>query len=222
MLLPALGIVKTKVLKSRAKTEMTNIGNALSTYETTYSRLPILPGIVTGDTDVTFGINSNSLVGSAVIPANNVGNSNIIAVLMDTVKFRDNRDTANKGHALNPQSIIPLSSVKMASGSGGDAGVGLDGDYRDPWGHSYVISLDYNFDGQCRDALYSRKTVTRTAGQAGANGLFNTNTVTGGDSDQFEFNGKYLIWSRGPDGKFAVGSAYDRGDNRDNVLGWTQ
>lgn len=223
MLLPALAVVKTRVLKGRAKTEMQNIGNALATYETTYSRLPVLPGITTGSYDVTFGLGdaaTTSLAGNVQIDTVQIGNSNIIAVLMNVVKFGDNKDSANKGQALNPQGI-PMLNARPASDVTGP-GVGKDGEYRDPWGNPYIISIDYSYDEHCRDAVYSRKAVSQASGQTGAVGLFNTNSVSSGNTDQFEFNGKYLIWSKGPDGKYSTTSAYDKGDNRDNVLGWTQ
>ena len=229
MLLPALGAVKTRVLKGRAKTEMTNIGNALSTYEATYSRLPIIPTIQSGSFDVTFGLTgdptTNKLAGDAEIDTvnganSNIGNSNIIAILMDVEKFRDNKDSVNKNHALNPQRIAML-TAKASSDVSGGTGVGTDGEYRDPWGTPYIISLDYNFNGRCRDAVYSRTIVSQSAGQNGANGMFNTNTVNQ-TLNQFEFNGAFLIWSKGPDGKHSNTVKYDKDDNRDNVLGWTQ
>ena len=226
MLLPTIGAIKVKVLKGRAKTEMQNIGNALSTYETTYSRLPLIPGIPTGGYDVTFGLeeagNTPYPPGTTnAFPAINSPNANIIAVLMDEVVFKSGPTayTSNYNHVLNPQRIPMLNAKPSSDGTG--PGVGNDGQYRDPWGNPYIISLDYSFNDRCRDVVYSRRSVTAPGGgQAGSIGFYNP--VAPGNSDQFEFNGKYLIWSKGPDGKHSNTSAYDKGDNRDNVLGWTQ
>lgn len=221
MLLPALGAVKTKVMKGRAKTEMQDIGTAISTYETTYSRLPIIPSIPSGTDDVTFGLGATTNAaglppGVRIIETN----SGIIAILMDTLRFKNGNYTVNSNHTLNPQQTSVLHAKPSGDSSGG-AGVGTDGEYRDPWGNPYVISLDYSFDNRCKDAVYSRRAVIASGGttQIGAGGFHNPVNAT---SDNFEFNGKFLIWSKGPDGKHANGSAYDRGDNRENVLGWTQ
>lgn len=226
MLLPALSAVKTRVLKGRAKTEMQNIGNALSTYETTYSRLPLLPNITSGANDVTFGLSQAEIAPLNTTGATNAysspvanGNSNLVAVLMDEVKFKNGNDTANINHVLNPQRTAVL-SPKITSDTSGP-GVGPDGEYRDPWGKSYIISLDYSLNDRCRDVVYSRQAVTAPGGgTSGANGFNNPDVAT--TANAFEFNGKFLIWSKGPDGKHANGSPYDKGDNRDNVLGWTQ
>ena len=226
MLLPALGAVKTRVLKGRAKTEMQNIGNALSTYEATYSRLPLIQGIPTGTYDVTFGLDASGITAPFTTGATNATpggnpNANIIAVLMDEVLFRASPTsyTSNYNHVLNPQRIAML-NAKLATDNT-SPGIGLDGQYRDPWANPYVISIDYSFDDRCRDVVYSRQAVTGSGGgQIGNNGLNNPNVAT--TPNAFEFNGKFLIWSKGPDGKHSNTSAHDKGDNRDNVLGWTQ
>lgn len=228
MLLPALSAVKIRVLKGRAKTEMTNIGNALSTYEATYSRLPVIPYFPTGNEDVTFGIDS---LANAPLPAGTrciSTNANLIAVLMDEVTFKNGQPTSNVNHSLNPQRTAVL-PAKSTSESGGP-GIGMDGEYRDPWGSSYVITLDYGFSEQARDAVYGRMLVSQiqpappapSGTQSGHNGLFNPNKAASGNTDEFEFKGKYMVWSKGPDGKHANNKQADKDLNRDNVLGWTQ
>ncbi len=231
MLLPALGAVKTRVLKGRAKTEMQNIGNALSTYETTYSRQPLLAP--SGAEDVTFGLDPASFPPILSIPGRNgtrvvATNANIIAILMDEERFKNGNITSNLNHTLNPQRISML-SAKQTSESGGP-GVGMDGEYRDPWGNSYVISLDYDFDDHCQDVVYGRMSVSQiqpappapSGTQSGHNGLFNPNKTASGNTDEFKFKGKYIVWSKGPDGKALNSKQADKDVNRDNVLGWTQ
>ena len=204
---------------------MTNIGNALSTYETTYSRLPLLSP--TGGEDVTFGLDPASYPPIPSIPGRNgtrvvATNANIIAILMDEERFKNGNVTSNLNHTLNPQRISML-TAKQTSESGGP-GVGMDGEYRDPWGNPYVISLDYDFDDQCQDVVYGRMSVSQiSAGsQSGHNGLFNPDKAASGNTDEFKFKGKYLIWSKGPDGKVLTNQNADKDVNRDNVLGWTQ
>jgi len=221
MLLPALAAMKERALRARATNEMADIATALSQYEATYSRLPIIPGVPAGTKDATFGLTptgtDNTPAGFTVISTN----ANIIAALMDRTAFRNTTGTAtlNAGHALNPQQKSFLNAKDVSDATLG--GVSPDGEYRDPWGYSYVISLDYSFNDRCQDTIYSRQLVSRPApatGQTGKNGLFNP--TTGGNTDEYEHNGKYLIWSRGKDGLVDRTKAWDKEQNKDNVLGW--
>ena len=82
--------------------------------------------------DATFG----SPFG-AVVPTHTsqTGNSNIIAILMDQEKFRNGENSVNLGHALNPQRLASLNAKTVSDNT--SPGVGLDGEYRDPWGNPY-------------------------------------------------------------------------------------
>ncbi|HNQ73471.1 MAG TPA: prepilin-type N-terminal cleavage/methylation domain-containing protein [Verrucomicrobiota bacterium] len=213
MLLPALSAVKVRALKSRAKTEMQQIGTALTQYESKYGRLPVLPGLAPGNSDVTFGGGLTPLPPNVITVATNSG---LIAVLMDEESFRNGNKSANFGHVLNPQRLKLLPARPAADDR--SPGIGLDGEYRDPWGNAYVISLDYGMDGKTRDAVYSRRLVAQQTGQQGVGGLFNP--TAGGNSDDFEYNGNYLIWSRGPDGQVSTTVKFNNGVNKDNVLEW--
>jgi prepilin-type N-terminal cleavage/methylation domain-containing protein len=221
MLLPAIQRAKIQAMKTRAKSEMQQIGTAIAKYESTYSRLPIISGagINTGTGDITFGLGINTNPAAGPLVAQNViaTNSAIIAVLMDQETFRNNVRSANYGHVLNPQKLAFL-NPKLATDST-SPGVGLDGEYRDPWGNPYVISLDYSLNGKTRDIVYSRYTVSQLNGQQGLGGLFNTNSAAP-NTDSFEFNGNYLIWSKGPDGSHAINQKYNVDPNKDNVTEW--
>jgi prepilin-type N-terminal cleavage/methylation domain-containing protein len=217
MLLPALSAVKTRVMIGRAKTEMQQIGTAISDYERKYSRLPSLPGIEAGVSDVTFGTNIAIIAGVVVAPTN----SAVIAILMAEETFRNGTKSANAGHILNPQRVKFLSSAKPVSDAT-SPGVGIDGEYRDPWGNPYVISLDYSFNGRTRDAVYCRSSVSSINNtKQGIGGLANTNNPT---SNEFEYSGSYMIWSKGPDGKSSTAptAAYNKLENKDNVLEWRE
>ncbi len=217
MLFPALSVVKQKAMKAKAKNEMSDIITAITQYEAHYSRLPMLPGVPTGANDVTFGLspNTNSLSTGQTVIATNAA---IIAILMDKETYGDGKNTPNKGHVLNPQRH-PLLNAKSAT-TKGDAGVGPDGEYRDPWGNPYVISLDYSLNERCRDVVYSKAAVSRQNLQTGFNGLFNPDTASSGNSDNFEHTGQFLIWSWGPDMKFSNGERANQGFNKDNILSW--
>ena len=217
MLFPALAKVKEKALKAKAKQEMSNLVTALTQYEAHYSRLPLLPGVPTGANDVTFGLGptTNSLANHTVIATN----AAIIAILMDVETYGNGLATPNKGHVLNPQHHALL-NAKPASDNI-SPGVGPDGEYRDPWGVPYVISLDYSLNEHCRDVVYSKAAVSQQLppanGQTGFNGLFNP---VGPGTDNFEHTGEFMIWSLGPDKKSDPTVKANQGVNKDNVLSW--
>jgi prepilin-type N-terminal cleavage/methylation domain-containing protein len=215
LLLPALSAVKTRVLISRAKTEMQDIGTALSSYERKYSRLPIIPGngINPGVDDVTFGPGITALPGVVVVSTN----SAIIAVLMAEENFRNGTKSVNSGHVLNPQRVKFLNAKPAADNL--NAGVGPDGEYRDPWGNPYIITLDYSMNGRTRDAVYGRSSVSALGNSQGVGGLSNTNSAA---SDRYEWAGNYMIWSKGPDGKHSPTGAFNKLENKDNVLEWRE
>ncbi|MEI2727033.1 MAG: prepilin-type N-terminal cleavage/methylation domain-containing protein [Verrucomicrobiota bacterium] len=217
MLFPALSKVKEKALKAKAKNEMSDIVTALTQYEAHYSRLPMLPGVPTGAKDVTFGLGpaTNSLANHTTIATN----AAIIAILMDKETYGNGLATPNKGHVLNPQRH-PLLNAKLAT-STSDPGVGPDGEYRDPWGVPYVISLDYSLNEHCRDAVYSKSAgfTTDRRQTVGINGLFNPDLPIMA-ADEFEHTGQFMIWSVGPDGRADKATKANQGVNKDNVLSW--
>jgi prepilin-type N-terminal cleavage/methylation domain-containing protein len=225
MLLPAIAVAKKKALEARARSEIRGIEMALTQYESQYSRLPLPPGATTGSIDATFGYYTNPPAppaGVTIFAPNSNTNSGVIAILMDEVKFANGNDTCNKDHVLNPQRINMLSSVKRTSDPTGP-GVGPDGEYRDPWGNPYIISLDTSMDNLCRDAFYAWRTVSReiTGKPQGYNGLFNA-TDNNGNSDKFEHKGNFMVWSRGVDGQVAVNKDAKTEPNKDNLLGWKE
>ncbi len=225
MLFPAIGVAKRKAAEARARAEMQNLGMAIGRYETDYNGRFPAPGISTGTSDVTFGYTGGGVIGGVTAITTNSG---VIAVLMDLEKFNNGVDTANKGHVLNPRRISNLNANITSDAS--SSGVGPDGEYRDPWGTPYVISMDTSLNDRCRDQLYSRRNVSQDSGQKGIHGLFNA--TTGGNTDEFEFNGKFMIWSLGADKKVDTnpnppadrppyGSAR-KSFNKDNLLSWQE
>jgi prepilin-type N-terminal cleavage/methylation domain-containing protein len=218
LLFPALGRAKLAAQKAAAKQEMIKLGSAIKSYESDYNgRLPA-PGIDTGSADVTYGLSltrpgSPSALKDQQIVANN---SNVVAVLMNWEKFPNGVNTLNVGKAYNPRGLTPLTPTLAKDAASG--GVGTDGEYRDPWGNSFVISMDTSLDDQCLDLLYARTSFSQESGQKGFYGLNNPKNVP----DGFGSGGQYLIWSRGPDGKFDVAKKANAEPNKDNVLGWQE
>ena len=214
MLFPAIGIAKKKAAEASARVDMQNIGLAIGRYEADYNGRFPAPGIPTGSEDVTFGYSTN-----LPPPVANIGvlavttNSGVIAVLMDVEKFNNGVDTANKGHVLNPRRVSNL-NAKYASDNTSQ-GVGSDGEYRDPWGRPYIISMDTSLNERCHDQIYSRTTVS----QDGQRGYFGMSTQTN-TANQYGFNGKFLIWSLGADGRASATANAKSGENKDNLLSW--
>ena len=214
MLLPAVNVAKRKAAEASARADMQNIGLAIARYEADYNGRFPAPGISAGTEDVTFGYSTNAVANLQVRSITT--NSGVIAVLMDVEKFANGVDTANKGHVLNPRRIANLNAKAAIDTSSG--GVGPDGEYRDPWGNPYVISMDTSLDDRCSDYLYSRTSVSQQSGQTGYYGLYNPTNV----QNRFEHNGKFLIWSPGADRKANPTQKANFGDNRDNILGWKE
>ena len=128
--------------------------------------------------------------------------------------------TINTNYQKNPQQTAFLNA--HMSGDTVSPGVGTDLVYRDPWGNPYVITMDLNYDEMCMDAFYSTKGVSQQSGQTGYNGLVNS-TDPGGAGNHFQFRGKVMVWSAGPDGKIDPGATAggpNVGVNKDNVLSW--
>jgi hypothetical protein len=159
-------------------------------------------------------------------------NSEVIGILMNLTNYPNGVMTENTNYQKNPQQTIFL-NAKM---SGYDptalppdpnppGGVDITGVYRDPWGNPYVISMDLNYDEQCRDAFYCSNFVSSMKGDnsnPGWNGLVNPDTTK---ADGFQYHGKVMVWSAGQDKKIDVttfngqGSA-NSGVNKDNVISW--
>jgi hypothetical protein len=155
-------------------------------------------------------------------------NSEVIAILMDLTDYPNGIPTVNTNHQKNPQRTVflnakmsgydPASNDPQPPGGVDNAGV-----YRDPWGTPYVISMDLNYDEQCQDAIYCRRLVSQNppgspSSQAGYNGLFNPDA--NGQTDNYLYHGKVMVWSAGPDRKIDPAEPANDRENRDNVLNW--
>jgi prepilin-type N-terminal cleavage/methylation domain-containing protein len=226
LLLPVLSRAKISAQKKQAVVEISQIVGAIQQYDSVYGRFPVSPAVQqTASTlggDFTYG---GSLIASnlASLPASYVAyttnNSEVIAILMDNAN-----SVVNTNHVKNPQQTIFL-NAKMSGYNpaandpqppGGVDNAGVD---RDPWGNPYVISMDLNYDEQCRDAFYSLQKVSQQSGSSGYNGLVNT-TDSGGNGDNFLYHGKVMVWSAGPNRAIDPVEPADDSENKDNVLSW--
>jgi len=210
MLFPAINKAKVSAQKAKAKTDIANIGMAISKYESDYNgRLPA-PGVPTGIQDVTYGFSVPPLLNHTSF----AGNRQVIAVLLNLERFGDGTVSSNLGNVYNPRGLTALNASTAKDVNSG--GVGPDGEYRDPWGLSYVISMDTSLNDRCRDNLYSRTSVALASGTTGLYGLTNPDNA----ADGFAIGGQFMVWSRGPDGLATNTFKANLGVNFDNVLGW--
>jgi prepilin-type N-terminal cleavage/methylation domain-containing protein len=232
MLLPALATARRAALVKKAQIEMADIVTAIQAYDSAYGRFPVSKEVQTaaGNGDFTYGgtLFSNggasATVGSLLVDNVNIrSNDEVIAILMDLTNTPSGGLTINTNHQKNPQKTVFL-NAKLSGyvpGSSGDPlpGVGNDLVYRDPWGNPYIITMDLNYDEQCKDIVYSLSKVSNSTGansNPGLNGLNNPDN----SNNNFQFHGKVMVWSAGPDRKFDLTTAANLGVNKDNVLSW--
>ena len=223
MLLPAMAAAKRAAQKAKAKTEMQGIVTAIQGYDSAYGRFPVSTNAQSAANggDYTYGgifQTPNGTWPPGPVPPNYcVTNTDVIAILMNITNTTVT--SVNQNAQKNPQQTIFLSP--HMSGDTNSPGVGTDLVYRDPWGNPYVITMDLNYDEMCKDPFYSLSTVSGPNGNTspGLNGLVNPD----GTANNFQYRGKVMVWSAGPDGKIdpnATASGPNSGVNLDNVVSW--
>lgn len=178
--------------------------------------------------------------GGALVPIGNSGNTGgwqannaeLVAILRDVERFADGSLTVNADHRLNPQKQNFLDgfqdkNYQRPAAPGRPAiyagrGIGPDGVLRDPWGHPFIVTLDLNFDGRCRDAFYRMQSVSQENGDLGYFGLRRGAAVGAGDTtpNRFEVRAGVTVWSLGPDGGADASVRANFGANKDNILSW--
>jgi len=202
MLFPVFAKVKTKTKIRMAQSEMSGLIAGIGQYETAYSRYP---GNVNGQ-DYTYGYPAQL----PVVANSTNNNANLMIILTDL------NTGINLNHAKNPQQL----SLYNAKGSSDTISPGLstiDNQLRDPWGHPYIMTIDFDGDGYTKDALYST-TALNPPGTAGGKGP--TGLVDYGNTNVWLLHGPVMIWSLGPDGLATNNVAPNVGVNADNILSW--
>ncbi len=246
MLLPVLGSAKTKAKVAKTKTEIVSLMTAITQYEADYHRYPasdLARASVTDDIpDFTFGTYYRKNDGSGYRLMNGTGrqalpaidngsrrlnyetsNAEVMSALCDLTQFRNGELTPNKQeHVLNPKKTgyldLAASDVPKRPTDPARPGLGWDGVFRDPFGNPYIITLDLNYDGRCRDAFYKWTSVSADAAGRGINGLNRPAGVNTGDV--FEASKSIMVWSFGPDGTADRNVKANAGVNKDNVINW--
>jgi prepilin-type N-terminal cleavage/methylation domain-containing protein len=228
LLLPAIAAATKAAKVKKARTEISQLVNAIQRYDTTYSRYPTTQNPGT-NSDFTYGGTSyNNVVNGVGSTGNTIGtpwntnNSEVIAILMDIQTYPlNNQPTPNSGHVKNTQQIKFLNAIMV--GDTNSPGVGQDLVYRDPWGNPYIITIDLNYNETTQDAFYRVANVSKQTGSgaAGLNGLTDLSDP-GGVQPDYEYHGGVMVWSLGPDGKADANVPANQGFNRDNILSWKE
>ena len=228
LLLPVIAKARTTAKIAQAKVEINGIAAAISKYEADNSRFPASQKLRANaiDGDFTFGTESIDQLGirhpltnkkTQTLPriVNGYQYENCNAEVMAALLDRTNH-FLNFNHAMNPNKIGYL-TAKEVNDNRPSPGVGADGVYRDPWANPYIITVDLNGDGKCRDAFYKLTSVSEipNAGDKGFNGLFRS-----GGLNTFEANKSVMVWSFGPDGWASDQQKANAGYNKDNILSW--
>jgi prepilin-type N-terminal cleavage/methylation domain-containing protein len=236
LILPVIGRVKTKAKISATRVEMKNMESAMAAYETDLKRLPAsneaYAQASVANPDFTFGTAGLGLSGLAVTNSSpyEANNSEITGILMALTQHRNGSTTVNTNHQYNALKTPYLNSKQVSGTKGG--GIGEDGTIRDPWGNPFIVTIDADFDGFCKDSFYKLQSVSQSA--AGSQtGLVNTFNQTDpmGNTDDFAVQAKVMIWSFGPDGRASeslkadeegVDGSGNKVDNGDNILSWSE
>jgi prepilin-type N-terminal cleavage/methylation domain-containing protein len=241
MLLPVLSIAQKKAQKTQAHLETINIANAITQYQSDYSRFPVSGAVyASGAGNYTYGGTFNApgennpawMVGTTNQSTMQVSsNTDVMAILMDYTNYPSGYQggtwTVNTNYQKNPKQNVYLANVKP---SGWDPthspqrplpGIGNDLVYRDPWGNPYIISIDLNEDNFTSDAFYQSPAVSSSnpsvTGSSGLNGL---TYHTENNFNSYCYHGNVMVWSVGPDGAVDPTNSAISGFNKDNVMSW--
>ena len=149
LILPAVGIVKTKAKITQTVKDMADIKGACNVYQHDYNRLPGSAPASQIGADFTYGTTGTGY-GTNIFNNNNVGyqagNAELMVILTaSTFPGYTTADPSLAGNARNPRRTAYF-NAKSSGGSAG-AGLGTDGVMRDPWGSPYIVALDFNYDG---------------------------------------------------------------------------
>jgi len=224
MLLPVLVRVKDAANKTKAKTEMADIVNAVSSYDTDYGRFPVSTNAQNAATanggDFTYGatFNGGTVQNSWGSGNYQATNAEVIAILMDAETYPSGVTTPDYKHVKNPRQTKYLnakpSNYSPSTGGAPLPGVDINGVYRDPWGNPYVITMDLNYDDMCVDAFYGNDVIST----GGLNGLVRAPNVTA--PNNWAYRGKVMAWSAGPRGKIDTTDPATDWENKNHVLSW--
>lgn len=255
IILPVFSVAMTHAKKTKAKLEVNQIANAIEQYESQYSRMPVSSYVQqTGSNDVTYGgvytsVSSsyntfppssgwNATLGGYTTPEGlyMTNNSDVMAILLDLTNYPNGGGwTINTNYQKNPMRTVFLNGSFSADTR--SPGIGIDLNYRDPWGNPYIISMDLNDDNKCEDPFYAPVWMSSSTGLAGGSGVDGLSYQS--YDNYYIFHGNVMVWSMGPNGPFnnspssftypptatpaPGGGAWAReSSNKNHILSWAQ
>jgi prepilin-type N-terminal cleavage/methylation domain-containing protein len=116
---PAVNGALNSARKAQARNDVQQIAAAIKAFQSEYGRFPTTDINTNPDNDYYDGYYSS--------------NKNIIAALLAM------------NDSLNPKKIVFLEAKPSAKGKGG---LSTTGEFVDPWGKSYIIKMDTNYNGK--------------------------------------------------------------------------
>jgi prepilin-type N-terminal cleavage/methylation domain-containing protein len=248
MLLPTLGIAKTKAQVARAKQEMQTIVTAVNQYNATYSRMPgsrfAYEAVRDTCPDFTYGTAQRAgralsptlwgIKGQALPEIGNINgggyqanNSELVAILNDVERAADGSPTVNLNHAANPKKEKFLDGFKNVDFQRPPA-AGRMAIYR-PGGIGPDLVLRDPWGNPfiiTVDLNFDNKVrdgFYRQPGVSAMSGDMGHNGLrlaNSKDPTSYEFTGTVMVWSLGPDRVANAGVRANVGVNKDNVLSW--
>ncbi len=175
LLFPAFKGVQTQAKRTQAKNDLTQLVNGINAYYTEYGKYPILSTDPTPD--ATFGESDPKA-------------SLVMDVLRADNQARDNPANDN----LNPKRIVFVQWPVAKDLSNPRSGIGSDGQPYDPWGRTYIIRIDADYNSAV------------------------SNPYTGGAGFD-PISAGCVAWSFGPDSKGGSGAKTST-DSDDDLISW--
>jgi prepilin-type N-terminal cleavage/methylation domain-containing protein len=130
LLFPAFKSVQNQARSTQAKNDLTQIVNAVNAFYTDYGKYPLVTA------DATYG--------STTIPNNDL-----------FYTLRAVASGANAGNVANPRQIVYISPPDVKSPTSPRSGIATQaagsvpaGEFVDPWGAAYKITIDGGYDNQ--------------------------------------------------------------------------
>jgi prepilin-type N-terminal cleavage/methylation domain-containing protein len=127
LLFPAYKGVQDQAKRTQAKNDLTQIVTAVNAFYTEYGKYPLVtadtiygPG-GTSSADLFYSLHAVALGANAPV---------------------------NGAPAVNPRAIVFISPPDVKDTTNPRSGIGTDGQYYDPWGTPYVVTIDGDYDNQ--------------------------------------------------------------------------
>jgi prepilin-type N-terminal cleavage/methylation domain-containing protein len=141
LLFPAFRGVQDQAKRTQAKNDLTQIVTAVSAYYTEYGKYPV---------NVPSGNTNDAYFGGGTVPsgATSYGNND---VLLDVLRNNTSGSNSATVTLLNPRQIVFISPPSVKDGASPRGGIGTTtspGQYFDPWGTQYKVTIDTNYDNQ--------------------------------------------------------------------------